>query len=528
MRRFADLYTALDSTNSTRAKLKALAAYLSSADPADGAWAVYLLSGGKPRQAVPTRFMWQLAADSAGIPPWLFAECYAAVGDFAETVAHVLPDPGQPSELPLAEWVERRLLPLRGLPEAELRARLTQYWCELDDRGRLLWNKLITGSFRVGVSRQLVIRALADVAGIDPKLMAQRLTGSWTPSAPAYRALLDAVEMAPRLGQPYPFFLAHPLEVPARELGEVTLWQVEWKWDGIRAQLIRRGGDTFLWSRGDELITERFPEIAHAAMQLPDGTVLDGEVLAWREGKPLVFSDLQKRIGRKSLNARVLAQTPAAFLAYDLLETRAVDTRDRPLLQRRAELERLLGQLNAPALLLSPLVEADSWTQLETMRSHARSRSVEGLMLKRRDAPYGVGRVRGPWWKWKIEPYSVDAVLIYAQRGHGRRASLYTDYTFALWDSGELVPFAKAYSGLTDAEIRTVDSFIRRNTREKFGPVRSVTPELVCEIGFEGLQPSKRHKAGIAVRFPRILRLRTDKTTEQADTLDRLRAMLNG
>jgi DNA ligase-1 len=528
MRRFAELYSALDQTNSTREKQSLLADYFRRIDAADGAWAVSLLSGNKPRQAVPTRLMWQLAAESAGIPPWLFAECYAAVGDFAETVAHVLPDPGQPSAASLAYWVEERLLPLRGLPEAELRARLTQYWTELDAPGRLLWNKLITGSFRVGIARQLVIRALADVAGIDAKVMAQRLAGSWTPSAENYRALLDGGEFVSAPGQPYPFFLAHPLEIPAIELGDVGEWQAEWKWDGIRAQLVRRNGETFLWSRGDELITERFPEIAHAAALLPDGTVVDGEVLAWQDGNPLPFSALQKRIGRKSLTARVLAQSPIVFLAYDLLEMHGMDARERPLHDRRAALENVLAPLQTSALLVSPLIEVADWTQLEALRSQARGRGVEGVMLKRRDAPYGVGRVRGPWWKWKIDPYSVDAVLVYAQRGHGRRASLYTDYTFALWEGTELVPFAKAYSGLTDAEIRTVDNFIRSNTLEKFGPVRSVTPQLVCEIGFEGLQASKRHRAGIAVRFPRILRLRTDKTTAQADSLDRLRAMLDG
>jgi DNA ligase 1 len=528
MRRFVDLYAALDNTNSIREKQNALAEYFRRVDAADGAWAAYLLSGNKPRQVVPTRLMWEVAAQCAGIPHWLFAECYAAVGDFAETVAHVLPETGTPSEASLAHWVEERLLPLRGLPEAELRERLAQYWRELDDRGRLVWNKLMTGSFRVGIARQLVVRALADVAGIDAKIMAERFTGAWTPSAGAYLALLDGSEARALPGQPYPFFLAHPLEMPASQLGDVALWLAEWKWDGIRAQLIRRKQATFLWSRGEELITERFPEIAQAAQLLPDGTVLDGEVLAWRDGAALPFSALQKRIGRKSLTARVLAEAPAVFLAYDVLERNGADIRTLPLFERRAALTDVLGSLSAPAMVVSPLIEAQSWAQLDAMRARARELRVEGVMLKRRDTSYGVGRVRGPWWKWKIDPYSVDAVLVYAQRGHGRRASLYTDYTFALWDGDELVPFAKAYSGLTDAEIRKVDSFIRNNTREKFGPVRSVNPALVFEIGFEGLQFSKRHRAGIAVRFPRILRLRTDKTSAQADSLERLRAMLNG
>jgi DNA ligase-1 len=528
MRRFAALYAALDATNSTRAKLAALSDYFRGAQPHDAAWAVFLLSGGRPRQAVPTRFMWQLAAEIAGVPEWLFAECYAAVGDFAETVAHLLPDPGEPSELPLAQWVETRLMPLRGLTPAEQRARLTQYWRELDERGRFVWNKLITGNFRVGVSRQLVIRALAEIAGIDAKTMAERLAGSWTPSAEAYLALLDRDAVAARTGQPYPFFLAYPLEAPLASLGAIGDWQAEWKWDGIRAQLIRRDAGTFLWSRGEELITERFPEILRASEHLPGGVVLDGEILAWRDGRPLTFGALQTRIGRRTLTPRVLEQSPAAFVVYDILEALGEDVRTQPLHERRAVLERVLVGTAQDIIMASPLIAADSWAQLETMRSQARARGVEGIMLKRRDAPYGTGRVRGPWWKWKIEPYSVDAVLVYAQRGHGRRASLYTDYTFAVWHDGELVPFAKAYSGLTDAEIRSVDQFIRNHTREKFGPVRSVTPQLVCEIGFEGIQPSKRHRAGIAVRFPRILRLRTDKTAEQADTLDRLRALLHG
>jgi DNA ligase 1 len=525
MQRFADLYNAIDATTSIRAKLEALTAYFRAAEPADAAWAVYFLSGGKPRQIVPSRVLRRLAAALAGIPDWLFDESYHAVGDLAETMAHILPEPTRQSALPLSVWVEARLLPLRGLPDAELRERLTTYWSELGRSERFVWNKLITGSFRVGVSRQLVIRALAQTAGVDPRRVAQRLMATWQPSANAYRTLLNADAVRADVGQPYPFFLAHPLEVDVQSLGDVRDWQAEWKWDGLRAQLLKRAGLVFVWSRGEELITDWFPEIAQSAAQLDDGTVLDGEVVAWQADGPMPFASLQRRIGRKRPSTRIGVETPVRFLAYDLLEAHGQDLRERPLVERRTRLQELLASAPNP-LHIAPIVLANSWEGLAQLREESRARGVEGLMLKRCGSPYRVGRVRGDWWKWKIEPYSIDAVLVYAQRGHGRRASLYTDYTFAVWSAGELVPFTKAYSGLTDAEIQQVDAFIRRNTQEKFGPVRSVKPELVCEIGFEAIQASSRHKAGIAVRFPRILRLRNDKKIDQADTLERLHRLL--
>ncbi len=309
-------------------------------------------------------------------------------------------------------------------------------------------------------------------------------------------------------------------------------WLVEWKYDGMRAQLLRRDGVNWLWSRGEELITERFPELAQLA--LPEGTVLDGEILIWQAGDvPAPFSDLQQRMGRKTLPAKLLAELPAVLVAYDVLELDGVDVRQLPQLERRALLETLVAQVGAPTLRLSPRIAAASWDALAAIRSESRARGVEGLMLKAVSAAYGVGRTKnvGTWWKWKIAPYAIDAVLIYAQAGHGRRASLYTDYTFAVWDGehGEerkLVPFAKAYSGLTDAEIGQVDAAIRKTTIEKFGPVRSVQPTMVFEIGFEGIAASSRHKAGIAVRFPRILRRRVDKAIADADTLATLKAML--
>ena len=541
MREFAQLYAELDETTATSRKLAALQAYFQRATPQDAAWAVYFLAGGKPRQAVPTKMLRELATERAGLDAWLFDEAYHAVGDLAETIALILPAPGRRSDVGLAEWVEQRIAPLRGAAPETIRAALLAYWDELETRERFLLIKLIGGGFRVGVSKLLVTRALASIAAIDGKLVAQRLMG-WTdgktsPTGAGFLKLVSAQsdgEHALRGAQPYPFFLAHPLQAAPATLGDIGAWLVEWKYDGMRAQLLRRDGASWLWSRGEELITDRFPELAR--LPLPEGTVLDGEILIWQPGDvPSAFADLQKRMGRKTVSPKLLAELPAVLVAYDVLELDGVDIRHLPQLERRALLENVVAQAGAPALRLSPRIEAASWDALAAIRAQSRARGVEGMMLKAASAAYGVGRTKdvGTWWKWKIDPYSVDAVLIYAQAGHGRRASLYTDYTFAVWDGegeGErkLVPFAKAYSGLTDVEIGQVDAAIRKTTIEKFGPVRSVKPTMVFEIGFEGIAASSRHKAGIAVRFPRILRRREDKSIADADTLATLQAMLAG
>ncbi len=539
MREFARLYAELDETTSTTRKLDALQTYFSRAAPENAAWAVYFLAGGKPRQAVPTKLLRQYAIEYAGLDEWLFDESYHAVGDMAETIAHILPPPSKRSDVGLAEWMEGRIGPLRGADPGTIREALYAAWDELDWRERFLFVKLIGGGFRVGVSRLLVTRALAAIAAVDSKLIAQRLMG-WTdnsvrPTATSFLQLIaeqSDEEHTLRGGQPYPFFLAHQLQGDPAALGEVDDWQVEWKYDGIRAQLVRRGGQNFLWSRGEDLITERFPELAN--VRIPEGTVLDGEVLIWQPGcdAPAPFADLQKRIGRKTLGPKILGELPAVLCCYDLLEFGGVDLRALPQHERRALMETEVAAIDSPQLRLSPVIKADSWGGLAALRAESRERGVEGMMLKARSAQYGVGRTKdvGTWWKWKIDPYTVDAVLIYAQAGSGRRASLYTDYTFAVWDGvGEerrLVPFAKAYSGLTDAEIAQVDNAVRKTTIEKFGPVRSVKPTMVFEIGFEGIALSTRHKAGIAVRFPRILRRRFDKPVEEADTLDTLKGLL--
>jgi DNA ligase-1 len=535
MKAFAQLYAALDATTKTNEKVAAMAEYFSAAPPADAAWAVHFLCGNRPKRLVGSRLLRQWAGEAAGIPSWLFEECYGAVGDLAETVALLVPPAADESRRSLVYWVEERLLPLRRLDEEGKQRALLEAWGELGQGQIFVWTKLLTGAFRVGVSQRLVVRALERVGEVDAATLSHRLMGHWRPTAEAFEALFSTDTRDADQSRPYPFFLAHPLEAEPETLGPVEDWLAEWKWDGIRAQLIRRGGATFLWSRGEELVTESFPEVSEAAAGLPDGTVLDGELMPWRsggeddDGGPLPFAQLQRRLGRKRPGPKILREVPTILLIYDLLELAGDDWRERPQQQRRQRLAELLNGLAPPIarrLRLSPALHAEGWHELATAREQARGELAEGLMLKRRDAVYGVGRKRGDWWKWKVDPHTVDAVMIYAQRGHGRRASLYTDYTFAVWDGEELVPFAKAYSGLTDEEIRRVDRFVRRNTVERFGPVRSVRPELVFELAFEGIQRSRRHKSGVAVRFPRMARWRTDKKPEDADTLAQVVALL--
>ena len=523
MKLFSDLYKRLDSTTRTSAKVQAMTQYFGCAEPADAAWAIYFLSGEKLRRVIPTKLLRQWAAEEANIPTWLFDESYNSVGDLAETISLVVPAEKNETTGSLSEWVEERLQPIRTMNEEQQREVVTDIWHQNPADVRFVILKMITGAFRVGVSKRLVTRALAEHTGICPEVIAHRLMGSWSPTPESFLRLSNPETDDAVISQPYPFCLAYAIDRNSTpdSLGKVDDFAAEWKWDGIRGQLIRRGSQTFLWSRGEELMENRWPEIEAASAFLPAGTVLDGEILATKaDGKVLPFSELQRRINRKKVGRKLLHEVPVVFHAFDLLERDGNDLRSLPWRQRRDHLESLMSRLQDPRLKITELISARSWADWTEIRTHSRERNSEGLMLKRVDAPYDVGRVRGTWWKWKVEPYTIDAVLIYAQKGHGKRSSLFSDYTFAVWKNDELVPFAKAYSGLTNAELREVDRFVRKNTKEAFGPVRRVQPELVMELAFEGLQASTRHKSGIATRFPRITRWRQDKAAKDANTLE--------
>ena len=570
MRAFANLYRRIESATSTRAKQAAMVEAFAAArdDPStwgNAAWMVYFLAGGKPRQTVPTRLLWRMAVEGSGYPEWLCAECYGAVGDLAETLALLLPEGSGGEEVPLDVWMRERLLPLPSLEEEERYRRLKRWVDELPADQRLAFFKLITGELRVGVSRLQVVKALSEVAGVEESRMAQRMIGyaqaRRTPAGEDFAALIAEVAHAEAealdAGRPYPFYLAQSWQRPVAEmqatLGPPSNWIVEWKFDGIRAQLIRRGEGWRLWSRGEELISDSYPDLEPLARALPAGLALDGELVVMvppeTEAAPdslqglAPFASLQQRLGRKVVSEKTMRELPVAFIAYDLLELDGRDMRGMPQRERRAALERLVQGAFAAArgerlpLRVSPLVAEETWEALDGVRLASRALLREGLMLKAREGAYGVGRRKGDdrtdvWWKWKLDPMSVDAVLIYAQRGQGRRSGVYSDYTFAVWSAGEdvgqreLIPFAKAYSGLSDAEMREMDAIIRRTTVETFGPVRSVKPTQVFELGFEGIAPSKRHRSGIAVRFPRMLRWRRDKPVAEADTLEALRALL--
>lgn len=539
MKRFARLISELDQTTRTTEKVDALHRYFEEAEPSDAVWTLAILAGRRQRRVVSGRKLRVWAAEFADLPPWLVEESYGAVGDLAETLAHLVSGDGVAVGRPLHVVIEEDVLGLAGLGDAELRGRIRARWKTLGFWEAFVWHKLLTGAFRVGVGRGLVLRGLEAATGIPRTTLAHRAAGRWDPTVASWERITGPESEEDDLARPYPFFLAHPLEDEPSSLGELDAWQVEWKWDGIRAQIVRRRDTVAIWSRGEELVDGSFPEIRDAAQLLPVGTVLDGEILALDrardgriEGAPAVrsFSELQRRLNRSSPGPGILAEVPVGFLAYDALEIGGRDVREASTRERRMYLSEVLDQVSrgpaAAVLHLAPAVQVGSWEEAAAARDRARELGVEGLMLKDAAAPYGVGRQRGAWWKWKVEPLVLDAVMVYAQAGRGRRATLHTDYTFAVWDGDELVPIAKAYSGLGDAEIREVDRWIRAHTVERFGPVRSVEPELVFELAFDSIRRSSRHASGVALRFPRIARWRRDKPVGEADTLDTTTALL--
>lgn len=530
MRRFAELVMKLGSTTKTNDKLNALVNYFNVADEQDKVWVIAIFSGRRPKRAVNTTQLATYSIEITGLPFWLFEESYHVVGDLAETISLLLPGKTSTEEnsKPLHFYIDQ-LKAIEKQPEETRKSFIIDCWMEMDFAERFVFNKLITGGFRIGVSQTLMVNALAKTVNLESSVIAHRISGNWDPSSITFHELLSEHSLATDWSKPYPFYLAYAIEENELEstLGDPVNWQAEWKWDGIRGQLIKRNGELFVWSRGEELMTDKFPEYQSLLAVLPDGIAIDGEIIPSIDQKPLPFALLQTRIGRKNITKKQLHEAPIAFFAYDLLEYNGEDWRSKTLDERRSKLEEVIRSLEHPKLVISPIVSFHSWNELADLRKNSREMGAEGFMLKKRSSQYQVGRKRGDWWKWKIDPLTIDAVMIYAQKGSGRRSNLYTDYTFAVRDGDKLVAFAKAYSGLTDKEFAQVDHFVKRNSLEKFGPVRTVKPELVFEIAFEGIAESKRHKSGVALRFPRISRWRQDKKAGEINTLEDLRKMLD-
>ncbi len=523
MKRFVQLYQELDSTSGTNDKLDALVRYFSESTDEDKVWCIGLLTGKRPTRPVKTSLMKIWAAELAGIPEWLFDESYYVTGDLGEVLSLLITSEGTSDSKPLNIWM-RELEEIKKKTDEEKKAYVTNAWSILNQSERFVFNKLIGGSFRIGISSGSIVNALSKYCGQTPAAVQFALSGKWNPATTSLVDLMEGKDN--EISKPYPFFLANGIDFPVENLGPVGDWIIEKKWDGIRGQLIKRKGEIFVWSRGEELITDGFPEFKLLVPHLTNGSVLDGEIICHNESHPLPFQLLQSRINRKSVSKNLLKSAPVSFLAYDIFEYNGEDIRSYPLSERKKILEDLVKKTANSTLLLSEVLLVKDWSDAAAIRAESRKLHCEGLMLKSASSSYQSGRKRGDWWKWKVDPFTIDAVMIYAMQGHGKRANLFTDYTFAVWDNDKLVPFAKAYSGLNNEEIAEVDSFVKKNTIEKFGPVRSVNAELVFEIAFEGIQNSPRHKSGIALRFPRIHRWRKDKLHTEANTIEDLRNLL--
>lgn len=526
MKAFADLIVQLGTSTKTNEKLEALSHYFATADDADKVWVIALFSGRRPRRIISSGFLQLWCMEIANLPAWLFEESYHTVGDLAESIALLLPDATEQSGGGSLSSIIQKLVEIEKKDEAIKKEFVISTWMQMNKDERFVFNKLLTGNFRIGISQKMIVNALSKTVQLSPSIIAHRISGNWDPFITSFTELLSEESTAIDFSKPYPFYLAYALDDDPAKLGSESEWQAEWKWDGIRGQMIKRNQEIFIWSRGEELMTEKFPEYYALKDLLPEGLVLDGEIIPSIEKKPLPFALLQTRIGRKNITKKNLQEAPIAFFAYDILEHNGIDIREQPLEKRRLLLEEVVAAIAQPVLLISPVIDFSTWEQLAQIRHSSRDMGAEGIMLKRKSSAYQVGRKVGDWWKWKIDPLVIDAVMIYAQKGHGRRSNLYTDYTFAVKDGDKLVTFTKAYSGLTDKEFAQVDAFVKRNSLEKFGPVRTVKPELVFEIAFEGIAASSRHKSGVALRFPRISRWRKDKTPEEINTLHDLKKML--
>ncbi|HOB24344.1 MAG TPA: ATP-dependent DNA ligase [Kaistella sp.] len=525
MKTFAQLITSLESTNKTNAKIDAMVHYLQTAPENDKLWFLALFTGKRPKRPVNTNLLKLWALEITQLPEWLFLESYSSVGDLGETLSLILPPPENEIDKSLSQWMSE-LIDLKDKTEEEKRIYVIESWNGLDYTERFIFNKLIGGSFRIGVSKKLLINALSKYSEIDSSQLMHSIMGKWNVEETNFEDLISGTNINPDNSKPYPFCLAYPMEKEIHELGNPEDWQAEYKWDGIRGQLIKRNKEIFLWSRGEELVTPQFPELVFALENIEGDFVLDGEILAVVDNQVLNFNELQKRLNRKTITAKMLKEIPVKTFVYDILEFNGEDLREKPLSERRAILEKLINENPHENIKLSEIIQYKNWEELTEIRSNSRENNSEGLMLKQKNSHYHSGRKKGDWWKWKVDALTIDAVLIYAQKGSGRRSGYYTDYTFAVKKEDKLVTIAKAYSGLTDKEIMEVSKFVTKNSLEKFGPVRTVKPELVFEIAFEGIGYSNRHKSGVALRFPRIVRWRRDKKVDEIDDIEEVKKLI--
>lgn len=532
MKDFASLIAQIDQTNSTNDKVQLMVDYFKSHDSATNAWAIFILMGKQKKRILTSARLRKVINQISDVPTWLMEECYSAVGDTAEMIALISEsllaknkdENDINHEFTLVEWMEKKLPPLAKLPEPELAQQLENWWRSFSQQQIFVLNKVLTGAMRIGVSELLVFKALSIALEVDRSLLATRLMGEFEPTAETFESLSiepTGNESDPARGLiPLPFCLASPIVNPSESLEDAKDWLVEWKWDGIRAQIHKQGDQVEIWSRGEDRITKSFPDIVNALVETDFTGVLDGEIVAGDWALPSPFQQLQVRLNKKNPTAKFISENKISFIAYDLLVDKTQDIRTSTLLERRKSLKDVMTSLPSSFFGLSKHIEGDDWTELAQERDAARLKGAEGFMLKKLSSQYVGGRKRGIWFKWKLEPLTIDTILTAAQPGTGKRASLYTDYTFSIWKDEVLVPIAKAYSGLDDKEIRSLDSWIRRNTLERFGPVRTLKPEKVFEIGFEGVAESRRHKSGYALRFPRILRERADKDAANANKVE--------
>ncbi len=527
MQQFSKLFSELESSNKTNDKINALVSYFQTALEEDKLWLIALFTGKRPKRPVKTNLLKEWAMEITGIPEWLFLESYSSVGDLGETISLLLPPTETKIDKPLHVWM-KEIIELYPKSDEEKKEYVLHSWNGLDTQERLIFNKLIGGSFRIGVSNKVLVNALAKYSELDANSLMHAIIGKWDVENTNFSELINGENINADNSKPFPFCLAYPLETEIENLGDEKDWQVEYKWDGIRGQIVKRNDEIFLWSRGEELVTEQFPELVLELKKIEGNFVIDGEILAIKNGEVLNFNELQKRLNRKNVSKKMQEEIPVGLYVYDLIELEFEDLRTQTLQHRREKLEQLIqnSKFKIQNLKLSEIISFKKWDELPEIRQNSRELNSEGLMLKNKNSVYHSGRKKGDWWKWKVEPLTIDAVLIYAQKGSGRRSAYYTDYTFAIKDGEKLVTVAKAYSGLTDKEIMEINKFIRNNSLEKFGPVRTVKPELVFEIAFEGIGFSNRHKSGVAVRFPRILRWRKDKTVDEIDTIETVKSLI--